>query len=60
MLDANHLLIKDMRTSFDSNENERKLFRDNILKEIQLSGTNNQDKNLLIEKLIDKEESYLL
>ena len=59
-LNANELLLKDKRRQFDGNKYERKLFRDNILKEIQSSGTNNHDRNLLIEKLIDKEESYLL
>ena len=60
LLDANHLLIKDMRTSFDSNENERKLFRENILNEIQSCNIDSDMKNVLIEKLIDKEESYLI
>ena len=60
ILDANELLIKDKRTSFDRNKTERKIFRDNILNEIQSCCTDQDTKNLLIEKLIDKEESYLL
>ena len=40
-----------------SAKNSRKLFRDNILKEIQLCSTNDEKKHLLIEKLIHKEKS---
>lgn len=59
-LDASELLLKDRRTEFDGDKNARKLFRDNILNEIQSCSTDHSRKNLLIDKLIDKEESYLL
>ena len=55
ILDANKLTIHDHR--YNSVENPTKLFRDNILKEIQLCSSNDQKKILLIEKLIHKEES---
>ena len=60
ILDANELLTKDKKTSFDRNKTERKMVRDNILNEIQSCSTDRDMKNVLIEKLIEKEESYLI
>ena len=57
ILDANKLTIHDNKYNFSSAKNPKKLFRDNILKEIQLCSSNDQKKNFLIEKLIHKEES---
>ena len=55
ILDANKLTIHDNR--YSSDKSPRKLFRDNILKEIQLCSYNDEKKHLLIEKLIHKEHS---
>ena len=58
-LDANELLTKDKKTLFERNKTERKMFRDNILNEIQSCSTDNDTRNLFIKKLMDKKESYL-
>ena len=59
ILDPNDLVVNDGRPQFDGDKNARKLFRDNILKEIQSCGTDAHRRTLLIEKLIDQEETYL-
>ena len=57
ILDANNLTIHDNKYNFSSAKNPKKLFRDNILKEIQLCSSNDRKKIFLIEDLIHKEES---
>ena len=59
-LDVKDLSNRQRNLSFRGDENARKVFRENMLKEIQSCSSDDQRKKMLIEKLIDKEESYLL
>ena len=57
ILDATKLTIHENKYHLCSAKNPRKIFRDNILKEIQFCSSNDEKKHLLIEKLIHKEHS---
>ena len=51
ILDATKLTIHENKYHLCSAKNPRKIFRDNILKEIQFCSSNDEKKHLLIEKL---------
>ena len=59
MLDATELTIQCSKNYLEQHKNHRKTFRDNILKEIRSCAIDDDKKKLLIEELIDKEESYV-
>ena len=59
LLDARELTIQGSKNLLEEHKSHRKTFRDNILKEILSCAVDDHKKTLLIEELIDKEESYV-